>query len=525
MNLIRIVVILFLLVGMTTAQLAVDKDKFELELHPGDIQERTITVENIGDIPIFDIKASPVGGDASEFIELILPEIDGFYPEDDSEEIIVIFAVPPEAELGSFEGYVYLFDDTPLSLPILIDFNIDVIELESYGVSFTINDAKSASMKVDAEELVSFDLTVMNTGLFRDVISIDAGSIPSGWDVELYDGNELVDIPYNLPLSSGSGRTLYLDIVGTTPGDSADFNITATSLGNPSKNKTVTSHVDLNLAVRTYNVVPKFPDKIIVNRTYSGNLDIELGVEEKITVNAIAPPGMLVIPESQVVPVSHHRKGTGEFTVMATTPGIYSLTFKLTDSNGVPMPDETKVITAIEPTGVGIIAGNYLLGSAALCYAEVSEKDVPVITMFTDELSATDLEEIDSCSEVIILGNESSVSQEVEKSLSGMTVIRIVGDDICETCWLFASKMWLNGTEEAVLVGPDEAEVMRAYQKAKDLGAPLVICDNDLTTRSKSIIENFQALEIPLSKVLLGGGVSESTRQDLVDIGLVVEEV
>lgn len=510
---------------MATAQLAVDKDKFELELHPGDIQERTITIENIGDIPIFDIKASPVGGDASEFIELIIPEIDWFDPEDEYEEISVIFTVPPEAKLGSFEGYVYLFDDTPLSLPISIEFNLDVIELESYGISFTINDAKSASMKVDAKELASFDISVMNTGLFRDVISIDADSIPAGWDVELFDGTELVDLPYDLPLSSGSGRTLYLDIIGTQPGDSADFNITATSLGNISKNKTVSSHVDLNLAIRTYNVVPEFPDEIFVNRTSSGNLNIELGVEEEIAVSVIAPPGLVVIPENQVVPVSSDKKGIGEFTLMATTPGVFNLTFKLTDSNGVPMPDEIKFITATEPTGVGIIAGDYLLGTVALCYAEVSEDNIPVITMFTDELSATDLEEIDSCSVVIILGNESLVSQEVEKSLSGILVRRMAGDDICETCWLFASKMWLNGTEEVVLVGSLDAEVMKAYPKAKDLEAPLIICGDDLTDKAISIIKDLRGREIGLSKVLVGGGVNDSTLQTLEDIGLVVEGV
>ena len=55
MRLIYPLIILFLLTGAAAAQLTPDKDRFDIVLHPGDGEERTLKVINAGDSTIFKI--------------------------------------------------------------------------------------------------------------------------------------------------------------------------------------------------------------------------------------------------------------------------------------------------------------------------------------------------------------------------------------------------------------------------------------------------------------------------------------
>ena len=100
---------------------------------------------------------------------------------------------------------------------------------------------------------------------------------------------------------------------------------------------------------------------------------------------------------------------------------------------------------------------------------------------------------------------------------------RIAGEDICETSWLFASKMGSEGIEEVMLVGLDEVEVFKAYMEARDRVIPLVICGSDLSEGSASVAEELASKG--LSKAWIWGKVGETVIQTLEGMGISTEEV
>ena len=75
MKLISLLAIPLLLVAVSAAELAAEIDRFEVELHPGEITERTLILKNSGNQPIFGITTMPVAGKAKE---LVLMEISKF---------------------------------------------------------------------------------------------------------------------------------------------------------------------------------------------------------------------------------------------------------------------------------------------------------------------------------------------------------------------------------------------------------------------------------------------------------------
>ena len=283
MRLIYPIVILFLLISASNAQLAPDKERFDVVLHPGDLEERTLEVTNIGDSPIFKITKTQVSGTAREFIFLDVPEGKPLMPQDKA-EIKIYFAIPPETKPGSYTGFIYLLDSAPPSLPLRIDFDLDVIGQESYGIDMTIDDAKSASLYAKAEEIAQFDLAVKNLGAFRDVASIDAGPLPDGWSVILMDGEKTLSLPYDLPLDPGTTHTMKLQMETSKPGKKGNLMVTATSLGNRSENSSVEADVEFGMAVRGYNVDIEIPEKMVANKSYKGSFSIMLDVKEKVMV-------------------------------------------------------------------------------------------------------------------------------------------------------------------------------------------------------------------------------------------------
>src|SRR5664280_2681876 len=105
MRLIYPIVILFLLISASNAQLAPDKERFDVVLHPGDLEERTLKVANVGDSPIFKITKTQMSGTAKEFIFLDVPEGKTLMPSDKA-EIKIYFALPPETKPGSYTGFI-----------------------------------------------------------------------------------------------------------------------------------------------------------------------------------------------------------------------------------------------------------------------------------------------------------------------------------------------------------------------------------------------------------------------------------
>ncbi len=528
---ITLFVVLLVLAGGAAAQLATDKDRFVVELHPGEITSpRTLTLENVGDMPISEITITPIGGEVMDLVTLGELEEEELAPGDDV-DLDIIFSVPSDVEPGIYKGFVYFLDDVYPAFPLVVEFEVEVIEQENYGVSLNIEDARSASMQVEVDEPAEFELMVRNTGLFRDIISIDSSPAPEDWSVTLFDDDEAVDLPYNRPLSAGAIHILTLKIAGDDPGHGHEFEITATSLGDRSKNATVEASVDIDLEVRRYIVEKDIPGLMVVNRTYTGTIKLGLGVVEVITVTSIAPPDLMVIPETQLVRVGETKVGTGKFTLMATRSGIYPLKFRLVDSSGVPLPEEEVIIIAVQTDNFAIVTGDDLFHrSVVFTYTEgLDGKIPPVFVLPSGELGDEELEEIEEMplSRVILLGNESAVSSDAEARLAeSIFVERITGEDLCETTWLFASAMWPQGTEEVMLTGAETADVFRAYQEAKKLHVPLVICGSGLSETSRSIIEDLMKRDTRLTKVLISGkGVDKATVQAIEDMDLSTEEV
>ena len=527
MKLLSLLAILLLLVAVSAAELAADVDRFEVELHPGEMTERTLALENTGDKTIFEISMTPIAGSALGQVSLEMEEADMIAPGDEV-EVDITFSSPPETSPGTYSGYVYFFDDTS-SLPIMVEFEVEIIEQESYGVSLSIDDARSASLNIDPDESAEFELLVRNAGLFKDVISLDLPGLPPRWTATLFDGADAVDLPYNLTLSSGVSRVLGLEIEGDRAGETQVIEIEATSLGDPSKNASVTAQIELNQEIRQYEAIIDLPAVMVTGRTHVGSITILLNVDELISVEIAAPPEILVMPESQVIPVGETKSSTGEFTLMATKPGRYEIEFHLHDSYNIPLPTERAEVLVVDSARFAIVTGDGLLYRAlALTYAEGMVNDtVPVITLRGGELSDEDIQLLEELplAKVVILGNDSVVSSDVETLLSEMMPTeRIGGDDICETSWLFASIVWPEGVEVVVMAGSNESEAFAAYQEAKKVGAPLIICGAPLTNASASALEGM--VEEGLSRALIWGvGVDATAIEALKDAGLSIEEV
>ena len=81
-------------------------------------------------------------------------------------------------------------ESTPPTMPIRIEFNLNIVGQESYGLGMTIDDAKSDFIYAKAEDIAEFDLAVKNLGVFRDVASINTSPMPEGWTVTLLDGEK-----------------------------------------------------------------------------------------------------------------------------------------------------------------------------------------------------------------------------------------------------------------------------------------------------------------------------------------------
>jgi len=523
-----LIVILFLLASSAAAQLAPDKERFDVVIHPGEVEEKTLKVTNVGDAPISKIESTSVSGTAKSFIFLGIPESkdgkDLLQPQDNA-DIKIFFAIPPETNPGFYTGFIYLLDSSPPSMPVAIEFNVNVVGAESYGVAMTIDDSNSSSIFAKADETAQFDLAVKNLGTFRDVASINASTQPEGWSVTVVDGDKQHSLPYEIPLQPGVTHNMKLQIQSSQPGKKSKMEITATSLGNSTKNATVEAEVDFGMAIRGYNVDIEVPDKMVANKTYKGSFSVMLDVKEKVLVGIVTPPELMVIPLAQVVDVTPDNPGNASFSMLASKPGEYPLVFKLIDSNGVPMPEEMATIKVVQPEGVAVLTGDDFLYSTVASLAVPDNRTVPLITAPQGKLSDKDLEQLQGYAKVVILGNESIVSGEAEKELSGTETKRIEGGSLCETTWRFIAELWKNGISQVVLSTTKPADVFKSYRYARLNGLPMVICDGELNSATLSVIENLTRRNVTLSKILTVGEIGNGTAKALAGMNITTEVV
>ena len=524
MRLIYPIVILFLLISASNAQLAPDKERFDVVLHPGDLEERTLKVANVGDSPIFKITKTQMSGTAKEFIFLDVPEGKTLMPSDKA-EIKIYFALPPETKPGSYTGFIYLLDSVPPSLPLRIDFDLEVIGQESYSVDMTIEDAKSASLFAKAEDIAQFDLAVKNLGSFRDVASIDTGPLPDGWDVTLMDGEKPLTLPYDLPLDPGTTHNMKLQVQTSKPGKAGRLMVTATSLGNISENSSIKADVEFGMAVRGYSTDVEIPDKIVANKSYEGSFSIILDVKENVMISIESPPELMVIPLAQMVEVTPKKPGVANFTMLASASGEYPLVFKLTDSHGIPMPEETTSVKVVQPEGMAVLTGEDFLHSTVASLSIPGNRTPDIITIPSGNISKETLEKLQEYSLVLILGNQSIVSGDAEKALDDIEVKRIAGDSLYEECWLFAEDIWQNGTSAVVLTSSKPADIFRSYQAAKMGGMPMMVCEGGVTEAANAVVKEMTKRNTTLSKALIVGKVGVEYTKALQDAGVSIEEV
>jgi hypothetical protein len=499
MRLIYPIIVLFLLAGLSAGQLAPDRERFDIVLHPGEVEEKALTLTNSGDTPILKIDSTPVSGNAKDLIFMNMPEVN-MLPPGEKIEGSVFFAIPPETRPGSYTGFIYLLDST-------------------------INDAKSASTFAKADEPATFDLSIRNLGRFRDVASIDVSSLPEGWTVSLLDGEDEHPLPYELSLNPGINHPMVLQVQPSVPGDEGELIMTATSLGNKSKNDTVRASAEFGLEIRAYNVKVDLPERMVANRTYSGDFKIALEVEEDVSVGIITPMELMVIPLTQVIEVTPERPGKANFTMLASHTGEYPIIFKLMDSNGMPMPDELATVKVVEPEGVAILTGDEFLYKTVASLCRPENRSIPVVTLSAGRLSEKDSEGLQSYAKVVILGNESIVPADIERSLDVTEVKRLKGDNLCEVTWRFVSEIWQNGTAEAVLSGMKQTDIFRAYQEARLRNLPLIVCDSPMNNVTRSIAEDLTKRNTSLSKVLAVGEISPETAKELEGLNISIEEV
>lgn len=526
MRLINLTVILFLLSAASSAQLEPDKDRFDVMLHPGDLEERTMKVTNTGDATIYKISKTQMSGTAQGYIFLDIAEEKPLLPQDEA-EIKIYFALPPETQPGTYTGFLYLLDSAPPSLPVRIDFELTVIAQESYGISMTINDAKSAELSANAEDIAQFDLEVKNLGGFRDVASIDYGQLPEGWSAKLIDGKKTEDFPYNLSLDPSATHSMKLQIQTSRPGRKDNMTITATSLGNRSKNSSALASVDFAVEVRGYSVDIQVPEKLVTNRTYKGSFNIMLDVKENVMVGIISPPDLMVIPIAQIVEVGPKEPGVANFTMLASASGEYPLIFRLIDSHGIPMPEEIATVHVVQPAGLAVLTGDDFIYSTIASASSMGNgtDDFDIITTAPDRILDSDIERLQEYSEIVILGNESIVSNLAESRLEGSSILRIGGDSLYEQCLMYSAEIWSNGVSEVVLSSSSPADLFRAYQQSQVSGSPLVICQGGSTEKAAEAIEEMAGRNITLRKALYIGEIDEEYLKPLEDSGIETEEV
>jgi hypothetical protein len=301
--------------------------------------------------------------------------------------------------------------------------------------------------------------------------------------------------------------------------------VTATSLGNRSENSSIEADVEFGMAIRGYKTDVEIPDKIVANKSYEGSFSIILDVKENVMISIESPPELMVIPLAQMVEITPKEPGVANFTMLASASGEYPLVFKLTDSHGIPMPEETTSVKVVQPEGMAVLTGEDFLHSTVASLSIPGNRTPDIITIPSGNISKETREKLQEYSRVLILGNQSIVSRDAEKTLDDIEVKRIEGDSLYEECWLFAEDIWQNGTSEVVLTSSKPADIFRSYQVAKMGGMPMMVCEGGVTEAANAVVKEMTKRNTTFSKALIVGKVGVEYTRALQDAGVSIEEV
>jgi putative cell wall-binding protein len=263
----------------------------------------------------------------------------------------------------------------------------------------------------------------------------------------------------------------------------------------------------------------------VANKSYEGSFSIMLDVKENVFISIESPPELMVIPLAQMVQVTPKKPGVANFTMLASASGEYPFTFKLTDSHGIPMPEEITSIKVVPPQGMAVLTGEDFIYSTVASLSLSGNKTPDILTMPPGDISKEHQERLQEYSTVLILGNRSIVSKDAEKTLGEIVVKRIEEDSLYEECWLFAEDIWQNGTAEVVLTGTRPADIFRSYEVARKGSMPMIVCQGNVTEAARATIKEMTQRNTTLSNALIVGKVGVEYTKSLQDAGVSIEEV
>jgi putative cell wall-binding protein len=191
------------------------------------------------------------------------------------------------------------------------------------------------------------------------------------------------------------------------------------------------------------------------------------------------------------------------------------------------MPEEIATVHVVQPAGLAVLTGDDFIYSTIASASSMGNgtDDFDIITTAPDRILDSDLERLQEYSEIIILGNESIVSNLAESRLEGSSIIRIGGECLYEQCLMYAAEIWSDGVSEVVLSSSSPADLFRAYQQSQISGCPLVICQGGSTEKAEQAIEEMAGRNITLIKALYIGEIDEEYLKPLEDSGIETEEV
>ena len=219
--------------------------KLEFGVYPGESVSKELILRNSRDFSAYNISHTPVAGDAAAMIS-IEPELIEEIEAGEEEGFIINVSVPEDQELGNYTAYSYFLfssDGFPPAMPVKIDFLIAVAPkvVEIYGIDLKIDGEDDVMVKnATSNETTSFEITVINTGIYFDVMQLEEpeleGGDGGGWDVRLYDeAKEVTDFPHEILLNAGKEHDLMLNVTGATPGTNLTVEITGRSSANVTK--------------------------------------------------------------------------------------------------------------------------------------------------------------------------------------------------------------------------------------------------------------------------------------------------
>ena len=253
----------------TSLEIALEPGEYKLEFsaRPGDLVSKDLILTNDRDSPAYNLSHTPVVGNATDMIRIKPELIEEISPSDEEKYTINVF-VPEDQELGNYTGHSYFFFSStgfPPPIPFKVDFSVSVLPeevKEIHGIDLKIDAQDKVAVKnVTSNETASsasFKITVINTGMYFDVMQIEEPEFENGegWEVWLYDEEEEVtDFPHEILLNAGKEHDLMLSVTGTTPGTNLTVEITGKSSANVTKMDSVRSITYIK------------PEKEVVNAT------------------------------------------------------------------------------------------------------------------------------------------------------------------------------------------------------------------------------------------------------------------